>query len=95
MIKEAKAETTDIGKRYELFAEAEAYLIEHALVIPLYASGGGYRATYLDPFSAHCTQFGRNLDKYKGAKVQPMSQEEYKAAEAQYQEERIAALKNQ
>ena len=49
----------------------------------------------MDPFSGHCTQFGRNLDKYKGAKVldQPLTQEEYAAAEAQYLEEREAALK--
>ncbi len=95
MVNEARNETTDINRRYELFAEAEGYLIEHALVIPLYASGGGYRATYLDPFSGHCTQFGRNLDKYKGARVldKPMSQEEYAAAEKQYLEEREEALK--
>ena len=95
MVNEAKAETSDTAKRYELFAEAERYLIDHALVLPLYASGGGYRATCLDPFSGHCTQFGRNLDKYKGAKVldQPLTQEEYAAAEAQYLEEREAALK--
>lgn len=96
MVNEARAEAIDNNKRYELFAEAEAYLIDHALVIPLFASGGGYRATYLDPFSGHCTQFGRNLDKYKGAKVldKPMTDEEYKAAEAQYQAEREEALKS-
>lgn len=95
MVNEARSETADINKRYELFAEAEQYLIEHALVIPLYASGGGYRATYLDPFSAHCTQFGRNLDKFKGAKVldKPMTQEEYQEAEAKYLAEREEALK--
>ena len=95
MVNEARNETGDTNRRYELFAEAEEYLIEHALVIPLYASGGGYRATYLDPFSGHCTQFGRNLDKYKGAKVldKPMTQEEYAAAEAQYAAEREEALK--
>lgn len=95
MANAAREETGDTNHRYELFAEAEGYLIDHALVIPLYASGGGYRATYMDPFSAHCTQFGRNLDKYKGAKIldKPMTEEEYKAAEAEYLEEREAALK--
>lgn len=94
MIAKARAETADVNKRYMLFAEAEQYLIEHALVIPFYASGGGYRATMLDPFSGRCTQFGRNLDKYKGAKVldHPMTNEEYAAAEAAYLKEREAAL---
>jgi len=94
MINEARNETADTNKRYELFAEAEGYLIDHALVIPFLASGGGYRATTLDPFSGRCTQFGRNLDKYKGAKVldKPMTNEEYAAAEAAYIEERAKAL---
>lgn len=97
MVNEARSETADTNKRYELFAEAEAYLIDHALVIPFLASGGGYRATTLDPFSGRCTQFGRNLDKYKGAKVldKPMTNEEYAAAEAAYLEEREEALKEE
>lgn len=97
MVSEARAETSDSNKRYELFAEAEGYLIDHALVIPFYASGGGYRATTLDPFSGRCTQFGRNLDKYKGAKVldKPMTNEEYAAAEAAYLKEREEALKEE
>ena len=95
MVEAARNETADVNKRYEMFAEAERYLIDHALVIPFYASGGGYRATVLDPFSGRCTQFGRNLDKYKGAKVldKPMTNEEYAAAEAVYMEERAEALK--
>lgn len=95
MVYAAKAETSDVKKRYEMFAEAEAYLIEHALVIPFYASGGGYRATLLDPFSGRCTQFGRNLDKLKGAKVldKPMTNEEYAAAEEAYMKAREEALK--
>lgn len=95
MVYAAIAETSDVAKRYEMFAEAEAYLIDHALVIPFYASGGGYRATLLDPFSVRCTQFGRNLDKYKGAKVldKPLTNEEYAAAEEAYLKAKEEALK--
>lgn len=94
MLSAAKAES-DVEKRYDLFAQAEAYLIDHALVIPFMATGGGYRATKLDPFSMRCTQFSRNLDRYKGAVVldKPLTQEEYKAAEAKYNEEKAAAMK--
>lgn len=38
MVDAAKAEM-DLAKRYELFAQAEAFLIEEAFVIP-YAVGG-------------------------------------------------------
>lgn len=95
MVQAAKAETTDVAKRYEMFAEAEQYLIEHALVIPFAASGGGYRATTLDPFSGYCTQFGRSMDKYKGKKVldKPLTNEEFAAAEEAYNKAREEALK--
>lgn len=94
MLKKAKEES-DIEKRYNLLAEAEAYLIDHALVIPFMATGGGYRATKLDPFSMRCTQFSRNLDRYKGAIVldKPLTREEYKAAEEKYNQEKQAAFK--
>ena len=93
MLEDARNEV-DIEARYNKFAEAEAFLIDHALVMPLMASGGGYRATKLDPFSVGNTQFNRSLDRYKGAVVldKPMTQEEYKAAEAKYLEERAKAL---
>ena len=93
MVEDARNET-DVEARYNKFAEAEAFLIDHALILPLMASGGGYRATKLDPFSMGTTQFNRNLDKYKGAIVldKPMTNEEYKAAEAKYMEERAKAL---
>ena len=42
MLDEAKAESTDIQKRYELFASAESYLINKALVIPYTVNGGTY-----------------------------------------------------
>lgn len=95
MVQDAKAETTDVAKRYEMFAKAEQYLIEHALVIPFAASGGGYRATTLDPFSGYCTQFGRSMDKYKGKKVldKPLTNEEFAAAEKAYNKAREEALK--
>ena len=95
MVNAARAETKDINRRYELFAEAEQHLIDHALVIPLYASGGGYRATYL----IHSPETVPSLDaawislKEKSFLNKPMTQEEYKAAEEKYMEEREAALK--
>jgi len=95
MVEEAKAELLDIDKRYNLFAEAEAFLIDNAIVIPFFNSRGGYVASYCDPFSAYATQFGRDAGKIKGKVIldKPMTPEEYKAAETQYNLEREEALK--
>lgn len=95
MIDEAKAELLDLEKRYNLFAEAEAFVIDNAIVIPFFNSRGGYVATYCDPFSAYTTQINRDAHKIKGKLIldKPMTQEEYKEAEQQYMKEREEALK--
>ena len=66
MVDEAKAITTDIEARYLAFAKAEAYLIEHALVIPFGYANGGYTASRLDPFEGQYAPFGISIDRYKG-----------------------------
>lgn len=97
MVENAKAELLDIEKRYNLFAEAEAFLIDHAIVIPFFNSRGGYIASYCDPFSAYTTQFSRDAHKIKGKVIldKPLTQEEYKAAEEKYNREKAEALKQQ
>lgn len=97
MVEKAKAELLDIEKRYNLFAEAEAFLIDHAIVIPFFNSRGGYIASYCDPFSAYTTQFSRDAHKIKGKVIldKPLTQEEYKAAEEKYNTEKAEALKQQ
>lgn len=96
MVESAKAEKTDIAKRYKLFAEAEAFLINQAIVVPYGIGGGGYVASKLDPFTAQYSPFGVSSDRYKGMKVldKPMNTDEYNKAFAQWQKERAAALKN-
>lgn len=95
MMEEAKEELLDLEKRYNLFADAEGYMIEHALVIPFFNSRGGYVASYCDPFSAYTTQFNRDAHKLKGKVIldQPMTQEEFAAALEAYETEKEAALK--
>lgn len=95
MLDTAAAETKDLKKRYELFAEAETFLLDEAVLIPFYTSGGGYRASYLDPFSGYTSQMGRNgAIKLKGAVLldHPMGMSEYPAALEQYEKDRAAAL---
>ncbi len=97
MVEKAKDELLDLEKRYNLFAEAEAFLIDHAIVIPFFNSRGGYIASYCDPFSAYTTQFNRDAHKVKGKIIldKPMIPEEYKAAEERYNTEKVEALNQQ
>lgn len=95
MLDTAAAETKDLRKRYELFAEAETFLLDEAVLIPFYTSGGGYRASYLDPFSGYTSQMGRNgAIKLKGARLldKPMGMSEYPEALEQYEKDRAEAL---
>ena len=66
LVDAAKAITNDIQARYEAFAEAEFYLIEHAFVMPFGHGSGGYTASLLDPFSSPMAPFGISSDRYKG-----------------------------
>ena len=65
----AKAEVRDIKKRYELFAEAEAFLIKEAFVIPYAVGGGGYAAGRLNPFESQYSPFGVSSQRYKGQRI--------------------------
>ena len=51
LVAAAMAEVKDLKKRYELFAKAEAFLINEAFIIPYSVGGGGFEATRLEPFS--------------------------------------------
>lgn len=52
--------------RYAAFAEAEAYLIDHALAVPYGTSVSGYVATRLNPFEGQYASFGVSNSRYKG-----------------------------
>ena len=65
----AKAERLDVDKRYELFAEAEAFLINEAFVIPYVRSVPSYVGSYLNPLEAPFSPFGVSVLTYKYQKV--------------------------
>lgn len=94
MVDDAIAEVVDVERRMELFAKAEAYVYEEAWVIPFRKGGGGYTATKMEPFTSPYAPFGVADLQYKGQIVmeKPMSTEEYKAAQAQWEKDRAAAL---
>jgi oligopeptide transport system substrate-binding protein len=96
MINEAKAEVIDLSKRYQLFADAEAMLIDNAFVVPYNVSGGdGYVASMVLPFERPYAPFGIATMTWKGAKIlaDPISMEEFEAAQEEWQAERNEALK--
>jgi len=94
MVNRAKAETSDLLRRYELFAEAEAYLIEEAFVIPFSLGGGGFEANKLEPFTSPYAPFGMSYLKFKGQRVldASMSTAEYAEKEAMWKAEREKVL---
>ena len=65
----AKAETTNVAKRYTLFAQAEAELIDSGVVIPYLTQGGTYAATRVIPHTVAYTFYGTDNSKYKWFKV--------------------------
>lgn len=95
MVDAAKTEVLDIKKRYTLFANAEAFLINQAFIIPYSVGGGGYTASKLNPFDAPYSPFGVSGYKFKGMHIlsKPMNTEQYNAGFKQWEEERAKALK--
>ncbi len=77
----AKAITVDTNARFEAFAEAEAVLIDHALVIPFSITVSPYIATKLNEFDAQYAPFGVSRLRFKGQKVLDhyVSMEEYES----------------
>ena len=94
LVEAAKAITTDTEARYAAFAEAEAFLIDHAFVIPFSISNDGYIATRLNIFEAQYAPYGMALQSYKFQKLrdEPMSMDEYNELYAQWEVDREAAL---
>ncbi len=61
----ANAEVANIDKRYELYADAEAYAIDQAYFIPLYSSGGSYAITRIIPYTKSYSPYGLSSMKFK------------------------------
>ncbi len=94
-VAEAVAEVKDLVKRYELFAEAEAMLIDNAFVMPYNVSGGGYVASKVHPYESPYSAFGISSERWKGQKLLavPMGTEEFEKAKEEWQAAREEALK--
>ena len=80
-VEEAKTITTDINARYEAFANAEAMLINNALVIPMGMSVPSYLATRLNYWEGQYASTGFSNKRLKGIHVLDhyVSMSEYEA----------------
>ena len=80
------------AERYAAFAEAEAILIKHAVVVPLGLSGG-YQATKLNPFESQYAPFGVSTLRYKGQHIleNAMNTEMFNSELAKWEEARANA----
>ncbi len=79
LIDAAKPVYGDLGARYAAFAEAEAWLIEHAITIPFGSDEGGYWASRMNPFERQHNACGLAMYRYKGVHLMdhPMSTDEF------------------
>ncbi len=61
----ASSEVNDMDRRYELYADAEAYALDQAYFIPLYASGGSYAVSRIIPYTKSYSPYGLSPMKFK------------------------------
>lgn len=95
LVEAAKAEAFDLTARYETFAKAEAFLIEHAYVIPFGFGNGGYVASRINPFTSQFAPYGLTNERYKGSEIlsEPMDTDAYFDAYDQWIEDRASQTK--
>ena len=86
LVAAAREETGDMNARYEAFAAAESFYIDHAIVVPGFISGGSYQATKLNAFEGQYAMMGQSSSRYKGQHVYKtaMSQDMFDAQYAEW-----------
>ena len=87
LVDKAKAITDDMEARYEAFAAAEAFLLDHAFAVPFSISSRSYQMCNLNVFEGQYASFGLASQRYKGQHLYDtsMSLEQYQAAYADWQ----------
>lgn len=86
MVDAAKAIPIDINARYEAFAKAEAYLIQHALVVPYAISSTYYVVDKKNVFEGQYAPFGVSVLRYKGQHLldKPVSMDDFTKAQEEW-----------
>ena len=93
LLDEAAAEKSDVNKRYEKYAAAQAWLTDSSILLPSTSNGGGAGVTRVVPFTAAFGWTGNKSDGaflYKYIKLQdkPVTKKEYQEAEKKWIKEK-------
>lgn len=87
---DAASEILDEDERYTAYAKAEAWLLNNAIQVPIYAGGGLPRVTTVVPFSAPYSWSGIAADKLKYIQLQEdvVTTDQYQEALDKWNEDR-------
>ena len=94
MVVEAGEETTDVSKRYEKYAAAQAWLTDSALIIPTTSKTGRPMLSKMVPFTLPFAYSGNKgtsealLYKYLDLQDKPVTTEEYQKAQEKWLKEK-------
>jgi oligopeptide-binding protein aliB len=91
-LKTADAENTDVAKRYENYADAQAWLIDSSLLIPVVSNGGGASVTRVTPFTRAYSLVGikgtGSNYKYMRLQTEVVTTAQFDEAKAKWEQER-------
>ena len=95
-LKAADAESADVAKRYENYADAQAWLIDSSLLIPVNSDGGGASVTRVTPFTRAYSLVGikGTGSNYKYMRLQKdvVTIAQFDEAKAKWEQERKKAV---
>ena len=96
LLKEADAENKDVAKRYEKYAEAQAWMIDNSLVMSAMSNGGTASVTKVTPFTRAYSLVGIKGDgnnyKYMRLQKEPVTKKQFDEAKAKWEEESKKAI---
>ena len=96
MLKDADNENKDVTKRYEKYAEAQAWMIDNSLIMSAMSNGGTASVTKVTPFTRGYSLVGIKGDgnNYKYMKLQKdtVTTKQYEEAKAKWEQESKKAI---
>ena len=96
MLKDADSENKDVAKRYEKYAEAQAWMIDNSLLMSAMSNGGTASVTKVTPFTRGYSLVGIKGDgnNYKYMKLQKdtVTTKQFEEAKAKWEQESKKAI---
>ena len=96
MLKDADSENKDVAKRYEKYAEAQAWMIDNSLIMSAMSSGGTASVTKVTPFTRGYSLVGIKGDgnnyKYMKTQKDAVTSKQYEEAKTKWEQESKKAI---